>query len=65
MTIGNVVLHAVLSACWICGLISQMDSREALMRYLACSMVLLAAVVWSKAPVLLRRRRFRDRGGRK
>lgn len=61
MTAARTVVHAILSALWIIGLISEMHSREAMTRYLAISMVLVAAIVWSKAPRLLRRRRFRDR----
>jgi hypothetical protein len=60
MRIGTVVLLAALSALWFYGLLDQMHSREAAMRYLAFSMFIVAAVVSWKIPHP-RRRRFRDR----
>lgn len=60
MRIGTVVLLGLVSALWIYGFIDQMHSREAAMRYLAFSMLIVAAVVTWKIPHP-RRRRFRDR----
>lgn len=60
MRVGTVVLLAVMSALWFFGFLDQLHSREAAMRYLAFSMLIVAAVVCWKIPHP-RRRRFRDR----
>jgi len=56
-----VVLLACLSACWIFGLLGQLHSGEAMMRYLALSLALVAFGVWRWRPQPAMRRRFRDR----
>ena len=60
MRLGTLILLALMSALWFYGFIDQMHSREAGMRYLALSMLIVAAVVSWKIPHP-RRRRFRDR----
>ena len=61
MRVGTFVLLALMSALWFYGFIDQMHSRDAAMRYLAFSMLIVAAIVSWKIPHP-RRRRFRDRG---
>jgi hypothetical protein len=50
MRLRHVVLLAVSSALWILGLVDQMHSREAAMRYLALSLALVAVAVWRWRP---------------
>ena len=50
MRLRHVVLLAVMSALWIFGLWDQMYSGEAVMRYLALSLVLVAIGVWRWQP---------------
>jgi hypothetical protein len=61
MSVRMVVLVAILSALWLSGLIGQLYSAEAAMRYLALSTAILAFGVWRWQPVPAFRRRFRDR----
>lgn len=61
MSARMVVLLAGLSALWIFGLLGQLHSDEALMRYLALSLGLVAIGVWRWRPQPALRRRFRDR----
>ena len=60
MRVRTVVLLAVMTAFWFYGFLDQTHSREAAMRYLALSMLIVAAVVVWKIPHP-RRRKFRDR----
>jgi hypothetical protein len=50
MRLRHVVLLAVTSALWIFGLVEQMHSREAAMRYLVLSLALVAVAVWRWRP---------------
>ena len=61
MSARMVILLACLSAFWIFGLLGQLHSGEAVMRYLALSLALVAAGVWRWRPQPAMRRRFRDR----
>ena len=61
MKIRTVVLLAVLSALWILGLLSQLHSTDAAMRYLALSLAIAAVAVWRMPPRPLARRKLRDR----
>jgi hypothetical protein len=61
MRVRMVVLVAVLSAFWLGGLIGQLHSGEAAMRYLALSTAILAFGVWRWQPKPALRRRYRDR----
>jgi hypothetical protein len=56
-----VALLAVMSALWLYGLLDQLYSAEAIMRYLALSMALVAIGAWRWQPRRLRVR-SRDRG---
>ena len=60
MNVQMIVLLAIFSALWLFGLIGQVYSGEAAMRYLALSMAILAVGVWrwQPRPAL---RRSRDR----
>ena len=60
MSARMVVLLAFLSALWLFGLIGQVYSGEAAMRYLALSMAILAVGVWRWQPRPALRRRSRD-----
>jgi len=55
------VLTAVLAAFWLQGLVSQLYSAEAAMRYLVLSLALVAVGVWRWRPSPVLRRRIRDR----
>jgi hypothetical protein len=57
-----VALLAVMSALWLYGLLGQLYSAEAMMRYLALSMALVAFGAWRWQP---RRLRVRSRDRRK
>ena len=61
MRMRTVALLAVMSALWIYGLLGQIHSSEAGMRYLALSAAIVAVGVlrWKPRPAL--RRRGRDR----
>jgi hypothetical protein len=61
MSSRTVVFLSVLSALWLFGLVGQFHSREAVMRYLALSMAILAVGVWRWQPRPALRRRYRDR----
>ena len=63
MSTRSIVLLAFLAALWIFGLIGQMHSAEAVMRYLALSMGIAAVGVWRWQPKEPRpaARRVRDR----
>jgi len=61
MNVRMVALLACLSALWIFGLIGQLHSGEATMRYLALSLVLVAFGVWRWRPQPALQRRVRDR----
>jgi hypothetical protein len=60
MRLGTALLLAVLAALWLHGLIGQLHSGEAAMRYLALSLAVVAVGVWRWRPRAARRR-FRDR----
>jgi len=61
MSARMVVLLAFLAALWIFGLVGQLHSAEAAMRYLALSTAVLAVGVWRWQPRPELRRRLRDR----
>lgn len=61
MKVRTVVLLAFLTALWIIGLISQLHSAEAVMRYLALSLAIVAVALWRMPVKPALRRRFRDR----
>ena len=61
MSTRTIVLLAFLAALWIFGLVGQMHSAEAAMRYLALSMGIAAVGVWRWQPKPALRRRVRDR----
>jgi hypothetical protein len=61
MRVRTVVLLAFLTALWIVGLIGQLHSSEAAMRYLALSLAIVAVAVWRMPVKAAQRRRFRDR----
>jgi len=61
MSARMVVLLAFLAALWIFGLVGQLHSAEAAMRYLALSTAVLAVGVWRWQPRPELRRRSRDR----
>lgn len=61
MKTRTVLLLAVLSALWIIGLLSQLHSTDAAMRYLALSLAIAAVGVWRTPARPLARRKFRDR----
>ena len=61
MSTRTVVLLAFLAALWIFGLIGQLNSAEAAMRYLALSMGIAAVGVWRWQPRPALRRRPHDR----
>lgn len=61
MSARMIALLAFLAALWIFGLIGQIHSGEATMRYLALSLALVAIGVWRWRPQPALRRRFRDR----
>jgi hypothetical protein len=61
MSARTVVLLAVFSALWLFGLLGQVYSAEAAMRYLALSMAILAVGVWRWQPRPALRRRSQDR----
>jgi hypothetical protein len=61
MRVRVVVLSGVMSAFWIYGLLGQLHSKDAAMRYLALSAAIVAVFVWRLQPRPALRRRFRDR----
>ena len=61
MNVRMVVMLAFLAALWLFGLIGQLHSAEAAMRYLVLSMAILAVGVWRWQPRPALRRRTRDR----
>ena len=61
MKVRTVVLLAFLTALWIIGLIGQLHSAEAAMRYLALSLAIVAFALWRMPVKPALRRRFRDR----
>lgn len=62
MSARMVILSAFLAALWVFGLIGQVYSGEAAMRYLVLSMAIVAVAVWRMKPrPTLLRRRVRDR----
>ena len=60
MSARMVVMLAFLAALWLFGLIGQVYSGEAAMRYLALSMAILAVGVWRWQPRPALRRRSQD-----
>ncbi|MBM3529526.1 MAG: hypothetical protein FJX62_15665 [Alphaproteobacteria bacterium] len=60
MHLGTVALLALLAALWLYGLVGQLHSGEAAMRYLTLSLAIVAVAVWRWQPRAARRR-FRDR----
>jgi hypothetical protein len=60
MSVRTVVLMACFTALWIAGLVGQFYSAEAVMRYLALSMALVAVCVWRMEPRPVLRRIFRN-----
>ena len=63
MRLEMLIILAVLMVFWVLGLVSQLHSGEAVMRYLALSLALVAIGVWRWRPREALRRRFRDRRG--
>lgn len=61
MRVRTVVLLASLSALWIFGLIGQLHSAEAAMRYLTLSLAIVAVALWRMPVKPAMRRRFRDK----
>ena len=61
MNARMVVLLAIFSALWLFGLIGQVYSGEAAMRYLALSMAILSVGVWRWQPRPALRGRSRER----
>jgi hypothetical protein len=61
MRMRTVALLAVMSALWIFGLLGQLHSAEAAMRYLALSAAIVAVGVWRWKPQPALRRRMRDK----
>lgn len=61
MRIRTVVLSGVMSACWIYGLLGQVHSKDAAMRYLALSAAIVAVFVWRLRPRPALRRGVHDR----
>ena len=61
MKIRTIVLIAVLSALWISGLLGQLQSIDAAMRYLALSLGIVAVGVWLMPVRARARRRYRDK----
>jgi hypothetical protein len=61
MRLRTVVLSGVMSAFWIFGLLEQLHSKDALMRYLAISAAMVAVYVWRLQPKPAMHRRIRDR----
>jgi hypothetical protein len=59
MSLRTTVLMAFLSVLWIVGLLGQLHSAEAVMRYLALSMAIVAVCVWRIEPRPALRRIFR------
>ena len=58
---ARIVLTAFLAALWLFGLVGQVYSAEAAMRYLALSMAIVAVAVWRMKPrPALLRSRVRD-----
>jgi hypothetical protein len=55
-----IALLAVLSALWIYGLLGQLHTADAAMRYLALSLAIVAVAVWRWRPRAAPRR-LRDR----
>lgn len=60
MRVWSIVLSAALVALWLHGLLGQVHSAEAAMRYLALSLAIVAVAVWRWRPRPARRR-WRDR----
>ena len=60
MSVRTVVLMAFFTALWIVGLVGQLYSAEAAMRYLVLSMALVAVGVWRMEPRPALRRIFRS-----
>ena len=65
MNARMIVLLAIFSALWLFGLIGQVYSGEAAMRYLALSMAILAVGVWRWQPRPALRRPLPRRAGRR
>jgi hypothetical protein len=61
MRTRTVVLSAVMFAFWLYGLLEQLHSKDAAMRYLALSAAIVAVFVWRLQPRPALRRRVRDR----
>ena len=61
MRVRTVVLLAFLTALWVIGLLSQLHSAEAVMRYLVLSLAIVAVALWRMPVKPALRRRFRDR----
>ncbi|HEY5964948.1 MAG TPA: hypothetical protein VIU42_13105 [Xanthobacteraceae bacterium] len=61
MKMRTVVLLAGLSALWLIGLIGQLHSSEAALRYLVLSLAIVAIGLWRMPVKQAARRKFRDR----
>jgi hypothetical protein len=61
MRLEMLIILVVLMAFWVLGLLSQLHTGEAVMRYLALSLALVAIGVWRWQPRRALRRRLRDR----
>jgi hypothetical protein len=61
MRVWTVVLLGALTALWIIGLIGQLHSAEAAMRYMALSLAIVAVALWRMPvkPALRRRDKIR------
>ena len=60
MRTQTVVMSALMSAFWLYGLLGQLHSKDAVMRYLALSAAIVAVYVWRLQPKPALRRRVRD-----
>jgi|KBSMisStandDraft_5_1062788.scaffolds.fasta_scaffold466327_1 hypothetical protein len=61
MRVGMIALSALMSALWIFGLLDQLHSAHATMRYLALSLAIVAVAVWLWQPKPALQERFRNR----
>jgi hypothetical protein len=61
MRVGMIALSALMSALWIFGLLDQLHSAHATMRYLALSLAIVAVAVWLWQPKPALQERFHNR----
>jgi hypothetical protein len=61
MRIQTFILSAIMVAFWLYGLIDQLHSKDAAMRYLALSAAVVAVFVWRLRPRPVLRRQVQER----